>query len=144
VPTSGLITLQNLPSPERLRGRSVLVNGAGGGVGAIAVQMAKAYGAKVTGVDHTVKLGLVRSLGADRLIDYTRGDFTRMGERYDLIFDIPGNHPFSACRRALSPEGSYVLIGHDRLAGRVTGGSVACPSSRSWPCCPRSCLDCRA
>jgi NADPH:quinone reductase-like Zn-dependent oxidoreductase len=115
VPTSGLITLQNLPSPERLRGRSVLVNGAGGGVGAIAVQMAKAYGAKVTGVDHTVKLGLVRSLGADRLIDYTRGDFTRMGERYDLIFDIPGNHPFSACRRALSPEGSYVLIGHDRF-----------------------------
>jgi NADPH:quinone reductase-like Zn-dependent oxidoreductase len=125
VPTSGLITLQNLPNEGRLQpGQSVLVNGAGGGVGALAVQIAKAYGATVTGVDNTKKLEMVRSLGADHLIDYTKEDFTQSGERYDLIFDIPGNHPFSACRRVLAPNGKYVLIGHDRFghgAGRWFG-----------------------
>lgn len=125
VPTSGLIALHNLPDEGRLRpGQSVLVNGAGGGVGAFAVQIAKAYGADVTGVDSTRKLEMVSSLGADHVIDYTREDFTRSGERYDLIFDIPGNHPFSDCRRALTPEGTYVLIGHDRFgqgAGRWLG-----------------------
>jgi NADPH:quinone reductase-like Zn-dependent oxidoreductase len=125
VPTSGLITLQNLPNEGRLHpGQSVLVNGAGGGVGALAVQIAKAYGARVTGVDSARKLEMVRSLGADRLIDYTKEDFTQSGERYDLIFDIPGNHPFSACRRVLTPHGKYVLIGHDRFgqgAGRWLG-----------------------
>ncbi|MFI6458455.1 NAD(P)-dependent alcohol dehydrogenase [Streptosporangium amethystogenes] len=120
VPTSGLIALRNLPE-ERLRpGRSVLVNGAGGGVGSFAVQLAKAYGATVTGVDDKAKLDMVRSLGADRVIDHTREDFTRSGERYDLIFDIPGNHSFSDCRHALMPEGTYVLIGHDRF-GDVGG-----------------------
>jgi NADPH:quinone reductase-like Zn-dependent oxidoreductase len=125
VPTSGLITLQNLPDEERLQpGQSVLVNGAGGGVGALAVQIAKAYGANVTGVDDTEKLEMVRSLGADRIIDYTQEDFTQSDERYDLIFDIPGNHPFSACRRVLNPDGKYILIGHDRFgqgAGRWFG-----------------------
>jgi NADPH:quinone reductase-like Zn-dependent oxidoreductase len=125
VPTSGLIALQNLPNEGRLLpGQSVLVNGAGGGVGALAVQIAKAYGAEVTGVDSTKKLEMVRSLGADRVIDYTQEDFTQGGERYDLIFDIPGNHPFSDCRRVLTPEGTYVLIGHDRFgqgAGRWLG-----------------------
>jgi len=125
VPTSGLITLQNLPNDELLQqGQSVLVNGAGGGVGALAVQIAKAYGAIVTGVDGTTKLDMVRSLGADRLIDYTKEDFTQSGERYDLIFDIPGNRPFSDCRRVLSSNGKYVLIGHDRFgqgAGRWFG-----------------------
>jgi NADPH:quinone reductase-like Zn-dependent oxidoreductase len=125
VPTSGLIALQNLPHGGRLRGgRRVLVNGAGGGVGAFAVQLAKAHGAEVTGVDHARKLDTVRSLGADRVIDYDREDFTRSGERYDLIFDVPGNHPFSACRRALAPDGTYVLVGHDRFgrgAGRWLG-----------------------
>ena len=125
VPTSGLIALQNLPNEGRLHpGQRVLVNGAGAGVGTIAVQLAKAYGANVTGVDDTKKLEMVRSLGADQFIDYTREDFTQGGERYDLIFDIPGNHPFSACRRVLSPEGKYVLIGHDRFgqgAGRWFG-----------------------
>jgi NADPH:quinone reductase-like Zn-dependent oxidoreductase len=125
VPTSGLIALHNLPDEGRLRpGQSVLVNGAGGGVGAFAVQIAKAYGANVTGVDSTRKLEMVSSLGADHVIDYTREYFTRSGERYDLIFDIPGNHPFSECRRALTPEGTYVLIGHDRFgqgAGRWLG-----------------------
>jgi NADPH:quinone reductase-like Zn-dependent oxidoreductase len=125
VPTSGLIALQNLPDEGRLhQGQRVLVNGAGGGVGALAVQLAKAYGANVTGVDDTTKLEMVRSLGADQVIDYTQEDFTQSGERYDLIFDIPGNHPFSACRRVLAPNGKYVLIGHDRYgqgAGRWLG-----------------------
>jgi NADPH:quinone reductase-like Zn-dependent oxidoreductase len=113
VPTAGLIALNNLPQRRVRRGSRVLVNGAAGGVGAIAVQLAKAYGADVTGVDHASKLALVSSLGADRVIDYTSEDFTRSGERWDLIFDVPGNHPFREVRRALEPRGSYVLIGHD-------------------------------
>src|SRR5918999_5807065 len=122
VPTSGLIALQNLPNEGRMHPtQSVLVNGAGGGVGALAVQIAKAYGADVTGVDHTTKLEMVRSIGADRVIDYTKEDFTQSGERYDLIFDIPGNHSFSACRRVLAPNGKYVLIGHDRYDGQGAG-----------------------
>jgi NADPH:quinone reductase-like Zn-dependent oxidoreductase len=125
VPTSGLIALQNLPNEGRLhQGQRVLVNGAGGGVGTLAVQLAKAYGANVTGVDDTTKLEMVRSIGADQVIDYTKEDFTQSGERYDLIFDIPGNHPFSACRLVLAPNGKYVLIGHDRFgqgAGRWLG-----------------------
>jgi NADPH:quinone reductase-like Zn-dependent oxidoreductase len=68
-------------------------------------------------VDSTKKLAMLRSLGADQVIDYTRENFTRLGVRYDLIFDVPGNHPFSACRRALTPEGRYVLIGHERFGG---------------------------
>jgi NADPH:quinone reductase-like Zn-dependent oxidoreductase len=125
VPTSGLIALQILPNEGRLQpGQSVLVNGAGGGVGALAVQIAKAYGAEVAGVDNPEKLEMVRSLGADHVIDYTKEDFSQGAERYDLIFDIPGNHPFSDCRRVLTPEGRYVLIGHDRFgqgAGRWFG-----------------------
>ena len=127
VPTSGLIALQSLRNEGRLRpGQSVLVNGSAGGVGAVAVQIAKAYGAKVTGVDDANKLDMVRSLGADRVIDYTQEDFTTMGERYDLILDVPGNHPFSQCRRALNPDGTYVLIGHDHYgnAGRRWVGSL--------------------
>jgi NADPH:quinone reductase-like Zn-dependent oxidoreductase len=127
VPTAGYIALLNLRGAGALQpGQQVLVNGAGGGVGALALQLAKAYGAEVTGVDRTEKLDLLRSLGADRVIDYSQEDFTRRGERYDLIFDIPGNHPFSACRRVLKPEGRYVLIGHDQFGtvGRRWLGSI--------------------
>jgi len=126
VPTAGYITLLNLPSGRLRPGQRVLVNGAAGGVGAFAVQLAKAHGAHVTGVDHTRKLDLVRSLGADDVLDYTRDDFTRSDQRYDLIVDIPGNHPFAACRRALTPTGTYVLIGHDQFgqAGRRWLGSL--------------------
>lgn len=113
VPTAGLIAINNLPQSRVPAGHRVLVNGAAGGVGAIAVQLAKAYGAHVTGVDHARKLALVSSLGADDVIDYTRDDYTRSGRRWDLVFDVPGNHPFEANRRALEPEGAYVLIGHD-------------------------------
>jgi NADPH:quinone reductase-like Zn-dependent oxidoreductase len=127
VPTSGIITLQNLPTGSRLQpGQRVLVNGAGGGVGAFAVQLAKAYGTTVTGVDNTGKLDMIRSLGADRVIDYTREDFTRGRDRYDVIFDVVGTRPFSDCRRALTPQGTYVLIGHDRFgnAGHRWLGSM--------------------
>lgn len=114
VPTSGLIALWNLGDGALVQaGQKVLVNGAAGGVGAFAVQLAKAFGAEVTGVDHTSKTDVVRTLGADQVIDYTQEDFTQSGERYDLIFDIPGNHSLANCRRALKPKGTYVLIGHD-------------------------------
>jgi NADPH:quinone reductase-like Zn-dependent oxidoreductase len=116
VPTSGFIALQNLPGPSQWRpGRKVLINGGGGGVGALALQITKAYGAHATAVDSTSKLGMLRSLGADEVVDCTREDFTRRGVRYDLIFDVPGNYPFSACRRALKTDGRYVLIGHERF-----------------------------
>lgn len=115
VPTSGFIVLQNLPEANEIGpGRRVLINGAGGGVGALALQVIKAQGAHVTGVDRTSKLDLLRSLGADEVIDCTRENFTLDGPRYDFIFDIPGNHPFSACRRALKAEGKYTLIGHEK------------------------------
>jgi NADPH:quinone reductase-like Zn-dependent oxidoreductase len=116
VPSSGFIALHNLGDRDRLRpGQRVLINGGGGGVGSLALQLAKAYGAHVTAVDSTSKLGMLRSLGADEVIDYTREDFTRGGARFDLIFDVPGNHPFSACRHVLKPDGRYVLIGHERF-----------------------------
>jgi NADPH:quinone reductase-like Zn-dependent oxidoreductase len=121
VPTSGFIALQNLRGASHgLPGKTMLVNGAGGGVGALALQIAKAHGAHVTAVDSTSKLNMLRSLGADQVIDYTQEDFTRRGDRYDLIFDVPGNHPFSACKRVLEPDGRYVLIGHERFGASGT------------------------
>lgn len=125
VPTSGIIALLNLQAVGPLQpGQGVLINGAAGGVGAIAVQLTKAYGARVTGVDSTEKLAMVRSLGADHVIDYTQEDFTRRGEHYDLIFDVASNLSLSACKRALTPTGVYVLIGHDHFGaavGRIFG-----------------------
>lgn len=114
VPTSGFIALLNLRGGSLLRpGLRVLVNGAGGGVGALALQIAKAHGAHVTAVDSTRKQSLLRTLGADEVVDYTQEDFTQRGIRYDFVFDVPGNRPLSACRRALEPDGKYVLIGHE-------------------------------
>lgn len=116
VPTSGFIALLNLRGGSLVRpGQRVLINGAGGGVGTLALQVAKAHGAQVTAVDSTRKLGMLRSLGADEVIDFTREDFTQRGVRYDLIFDVPGNHSFAACRRTLTPDGKYVLIGHEKF-----------------------------
>ena len=112
VPTSGFIALDNLG--DRVQpGQKVLINGAGGGVGTFAVQIAKAYGADVTAVDSASKQDMLRSIGADRVIDYTQEDFTQSGERYDLIVDIPGNHSLSDLRRALTRDGTYVIIGHE-------------------------------
>ena len=127
VPASGYIALQSLRDPDRPGpGETVLVNGAGGGVGALALQIAKARGAHVTAVDGTGKLGMLRSLGADEVVDYTREDFTRRGVRYDLVFDVPGTRPFSAIRRALKTDGRYVPIGHEGFgaSGRRVFGLV--------------------
>jgi NADPH:quinone reductase-like Zn-dependent oxidoreductase len=129
VPSSALIALPNLRAGGEIwPGQKILINGAGGGVGTIAVQLAKTFGAEVTGVDCTSKLEMIRSLGADHVIDYTQEDFTCRNERYDLIFDIPGNHSFSACRRALEPTGTYVLIAHDDYgrAMRRWFGAIPC------------------
>ncbi|MDH3254186.1 MAG: NAD(P)-dependent alcohol dehydrogenase [Acidobacteriota bacterium] len=126
VPTSGFIAVLNLESGTQIQpGQSVLINGAGGGVGSIAVQIAKAHGARVTGVDSTDKIEMVRSLGADHVIDYTREDFTQGSERYDFILDVASNLSLAASKRALTPKGVYVLIGHDHFGagvGRVFGG----------------------
>jgi NADPH:quinone reductase-like Zn-dependent oxidoreductase len=115
VPTSGSLAVQHVRDEGRTQpGQTVLINGAGGAVGTFAVQLAKAYGANVTGVDAPEKLDVLRSIGADHLLDYTKEDFTRRDERYDFILDIAGNHPWSACRRALSSDGTYVLSGFDQ------------------------------
>ena len=112
VPQSGILALQNLRGRKRIEpGDRVLVNGASGSVGPFAVQIAKAFGAHVTGVCRTGKMDLVRELGADEVIDYTVDDYTRHGPRYDWILDIAGNHSLLECRRALKPRGVYVLVG---------------------------------
>ncbi len=118
VPTSGYIALLNLRDRSRLGpGRTVLINGAGGGVGTLALQIAKAHGAHVTAVDSTGKLDMLRSLGADEVVDFTQEDFTRRGVRYDLIFDVPGHRPFYEFKVALKPDGRYVPIGHEHYGG---------------------------
>lgn len=114
VPTSGFIALLNLRSGTVIHPHQrVLINGAGGGVGSIALQIAKARGAHVTAVDSTRKLDMLRSLGADEVIDYTKEDFTRGDARYDFIFDVPGIRPFVSFTRVLTPDGRYVPIGHE-------------------------------
>jgi NADPH:quinone reductase-like Zn-dependent oxidoreductase len=113
VPTSGIIALQHVRDQGKVRpGQRVLINGAAGGVGVLAVEIALALGAHVTGVDAADRQDLLRSLGAEA-IDYTQQDFTRTGP-YDVVIDIPGNRPFAEVRRALAPDGRYLLIGHDR------------------------------
>ena len=120
VPVSGSTALQALDAGMIEPGQKVLVLGASGGVGTFAVQLAKAFGAEVTGVSSTAKLDLVRSLGADHVIDYTRDDFAD-GIQYDLILDIGGNPTLSRLRRALSPTGTAVIVGGEE-GGNVTGG----------------------
>jgi NADPH:quinone reductase-like Zn-dependent oxidoreductase len=112
VPVAGLTALQGLRDHGLLaRGQRVLVNGASGGIGTFAVQIAKAFGAEVTGVCSTRNVELVRSIGADHVVDYTRENFTTGSARYDLIFDIVGSQPWSACRRMLTANGKYVIAG---------------------------------
>jgi NADPH:quinone reductase-like Zn-dependent oxidoreductase len=116
VPSAALTALQELREIGRLHaGQNVLINGASGGVGTFAVQIAKAYGANVTGVCSTRNVDMVRSIGADQVIDYTQQDFTQTGQRYDLILDNVGNRSFSDCRRALKREG--ILIPNTGHAG---------------------------
>jgi NADPH:quinone reductase-like Zn-dependent oxidoreductase len=122
VPISGGTALQGLRDSAQVSpGQSVLVIGAAGGVGSFAVQLAKAFGAEVTGVCSTVKLDLVRSLGADRVIDYRQEDFAAAGRRYDVILDTAGNRPLSVLRRALAPKGTLVIVGGEG-GGQLTGG----------------------
>src|SRR6058998_4046410 len=112
VPVAGETALQGLRDKGQIRpGQKVLVNGASGGVGTFAVQVAKSFGANVTGVCSPRNVDLVRSIGADRVIDYTREDFTKGGQRFDLILDIGGKRSLFACRRALTRTGTYVIVG---------------------------------
>ncbi len=113
---AGLTALQGLRDKGQIqRGQKVLINGAAGGVGTFAVQIAKSFGAEVTGVCSTRNLDMVRSIGADTVVDYTQEDFTKLNQRSDFILDCVGNHSFSECKRVLNPNGRYVGIGapHD-------------------------------
>jgi len=122
VPVSGCTALQALRDRGKVRpGQRVLIIGAGGGVGTFAVQLAKAFGVEVTGVCSTTKVELVRSIGADRVIDYTREDFADGDSRYNVILDIAGNRSLSHLRRALAREGTLVLVGGEG-GGRWLGG----------------------
>jgi NADPH:quinone reductase-like Zn-dependent oxidoreductase len=121
VPVAALTALQGLRDKGRVQpGQQVLINGASGGVGTFAVQLAKALGAEVTAVCSTRNVEAVRSLGADRVIDYTREDFTRSDRRYHLLLDVAGSRPWSACRRVLEPRGRLVLVGAPK-GGRLLG-----------------------
>jgi NADPH:quinone reductase-like Zn-dependent oxidoreductase len=112
IPQGAVIALQAIRDKGQLQpGQEVLINGAGGGAGTFAVQLAKLYGAEVTGVDNTGKLDFMRSLGADHVIDYTREDFTNSGKQYDLILDVVANGSVFAYKRALRSNGSYFLAG---------------------------------
>ncbi len=109
-PQAAVLALQHLRDKRQIEpGQRVLINGAGGGVGTFAVQIAKYFGAKVTGVDSTRKLDMLRSIGADHVIDYTREDFTKSGETYDVIFDVVGKSSFSGSMRSLKQNGRYLL-----------------------------------
>ena len=131
VPVAALTALQALRDKGRIQpGQKVLINGAAGGVGTFAVQIAKSFGAEVTGVCSTRNVDMVRSIGADHVVDYTQEDFTRSGQRYDLIFDTVGNHSLSDCRRALTAGGPSCWS-EDRTRG--AGWDL-------WPACSkRSC-----
>jgi NADPH:quinone reductase-like Zn-dependent oxidoreductase len=137
VPVAAITALQGLRDKGHIQsGQKVLVNGASGGVGTFAVQIAKAFGAEVTGVCSTRNVDLVRSIGADHVIDYTKEDFTNGTEHYDLIFDLVGNHSFSERRRILNPKGICVMAGiggagwHDGFATRLLGELNAYVRSR--------------
>jgi NADPH:quinone reductase-like Zn-dependent oxidoreductase len=124
VPVAGLTALQGLRNKGQIQpGQKVLINGAAGGVGTFAVQIAKAFGAEVTGVCSTRNVDMVRSIGADHVIDYTQEDFTLGGQHYDLLFDLVGNRSLPDCRRVLKPKGILVLCG---------GGDISVNLRHRW------------
>lgn len=120
IPTGGLEALHFLRKGDVQRGQKLLINGAGGSIGTFAVQLAKLFGADVTAVDSASKLDLLQSIGADRVIDYTKEDFTESGETYDVIFDVVGKSPFSSSVKALKPGGRY-LIANPRASLMLRG-----------------------
>ena len=136
IPQAGVIALQGIRDKGKVQaGQKVLINGAGGGAGTFAVQLAKSYGAEVTAVDNTGKLDFMRSLGADHVIDYTREDFAKNRQQYDLILDVVAHRSAFAYRRALRPEGRYFAVGGSVAAlfqilflgpwiGRTTGKRI--------------------
>ena len=112
VPQAGVLALQGILKAGQLKpGQKVLINGAGGGVGTFAVQIAKNWGAEVTGVDASHKLDIIRSVGADHVIDFTQDDFTKTGERYDLVVDCQNFRSMFDHKRALNPGGTYAMVG---------------------------------
>lgn len=120
IPVAGVTALQGLRNKAKIQpGQKVLINGASGGVGTFAVQIAKSLGAEVTAVCSSKNVDTARSIGADRVIDYTREDFTKAGEHYDVIFDLVANHSFSARRRVLNPQGIYIGAGVVSLGDSV-------------------------
>ncbi len=120
VSVAAFTALQGLRDKGQIQqGQKVLINGAAGGGGTFAVQIAKSFGAEITGVCSTRNVEMVRSIGADRVIDYTQQDFTKSGQCYDLIFDCVGNHSLSACRRVLNPKGICVMVGDRSGRGMV-------------------------
>jgi NADPH:quinone reductase-like Zn-dependent oxidoreductase len=124
VPVAAFTALQGLRDKGKIQPRhKVLINGAAGGVGTFAVQIAKSFGAEVTGVCSTRNVDMVRSIGADRVIDYTQEDFTEGALRYDLLFDCIGNHSLSACRRVMNPNAIHVAVGASNVTsiGIVAG-----------------------
>ena len=118
VPLGGLESLHFLRSTMIQRGQKILINGAGGSIGTFAVQLAKYYGAEVTAVDSTNKLGMLRSIGADHVIDYIQEDFTKNGQTYDVIFDVVGKSPFLRSLRSLKKNGFY-LLANPKLSHRI-------------------------
>src|SRR5579859_6720065 len=129
VPLGGLNALHFLRKGNVQSGEKVLINGAGGSIGTFAVQLARYFGAEVTAVDSTGKLDMLRSIGADQVIDYTQEDFTKNGETYDVIFDVVGKSSFSRSVRALTQNGRY-LLGNPRLSQRVRGRWISRSSSK--------------
>ena len=126
-PVAALTALQGLRDKGRIQqGQRVLINGAAGGVGTFAVQIAKSFGANVTGVCSTSNVDMVRSIGADQVIDYTQQDLAKSGHRYDIVLDCVGNHSFSEWRRVLKPEGILVGVGApaDVLLSRLLAGLI--------------------